>query len=85
MSLLPCFSKILERLVFDRCVDNLNTHEFLNDKQFGFHPKHSTYMAVAQLVDKINTALEKNETTIKIFLDLSKAFDTIGHKINTSS
>ena len=36
VSLLPCFSKILERLVFDRCVDYLNTHEILNDKQFGF-------------------------------------------------
>ena len=39
VSLLPCFSKILERLVFSRCVDYINTLEILNDKQFGFSPK----------------------------------------------
>ena len=38
-------------------------------------------MAIAQLVDKVTNAVEKNETTIGIFLDLSKAFDRIDHKI----
>ena len=72
VSLLPCFSKILERLVFNRCIDYINHHEILNDKQFGFRPKHSTYMAIAQLVDKVANAVEKDETTIGIFLDLSQ-------------
>ena len=79
VTLLPCFSKILERLfffVFNRCVDYINTHEILNDKQFGFRQKYSTYNAIAQMVDKINTAVEKNESTVGIFLDLPIAFNT---------
>ena len=43
--------------------------------------KHSIYLAIAELVNKNNNAVEKYETTIGIILDLSKAFDTIDHKI----
>ena len=81
VSVLPCFSKILERLIFNRCMGYINNYNILNEKQFGFRPKHSTYMAVIELVDKMANAVERNETTVGIFLDLSKAFDTINHDI----
>ena len=77
VSVLPCFSKILERLVFNRCINYINKYNLLNEKQFGFRPNHSTYMAIIELVDKVANAIEKKETTIGIFLDLSKAFDTL--------
>ena len=81
ISVLPGFSKILERLVFNRCISFLDKHKILHNDQFGFRPKHSTNMAIIKLVDKIVQATNNDEITAGLFLDLSKAFDTIKHDI----
>ena len=62
-------------------MDYINKNDILNEKQFGFRLNHSTYTAVIELVDKVTSAVERNESTSGIFLDLSKAFDTINHDI----
>ena len=49
--------------------------------QYGFRPKHSTEYAALELIDRIINKMDKNEIPIDIFLDLSKAFDTIDHTI----
>ena len=65
----------------NRLTKYVTTNEILNKNQFGFRKGHSTEIALAVLTDKIMNALDKGEHTIGLFLDLSKAFDTVNHKI----
>ena len=81
ISVLPCFSKILERIMYNRLFKYLTTNEILYKKQFGFQEGHSTEHAIMQLIDKINNSIEKNHFTQGVFIDLSKAFDTVDHYI----
>ena len=81
ISLLSTFSKILERLMYNRILDFLNKHKILNKYQFGFRTNHSTYMALIILLENIMKALENGESAIGIFLDFQKAFDTVNHSI----
>ena len=62
-------------------MDFLNKHNILCKNQYGFREGYSTSMALVDLTNKIIDAFERNEYTIGIFIDLSKAFDTINHKI----
>ena len=67
--------------MYKRLIDYINKNGILTDRQYGFRRKSSTNHAIIELVDKITKAIEKNEFTVGIFLDLSKAFDTVNHNI----
>ena len=77
ISVLPCFSKILERVMYNRLYKYLTDQKILHPQQFGFQKSHSTEHAVAQLVDQIYESFENNNYTVGIFVDLSKAFDAV--------
>ena len=59
----------------------LNENEILNDKQFGFRAGHSTEHAMLELIDQVSNAFDNNNFVLGVFIDLSKAFDTVDHNI----
>ena len=72
ISLLPVFSKILERLMYNRLYNFLTEHNILSTNQFGFRKKYSTFLALMDLVDNISKNNDEGNYSIGIFLDLSQ-------------
>ena len=81
ISLLPTISKVFEKIIYKQLYTYMNTNNLLNASQYGFRKAHSTELAALEMVDRIGKELDNNKTPISIFLDLSKAFDTLNHKI----
>ena len=81
VSVLPLFSKILEKIMYKTLLSFINKHKILYDYQFGFRENHGTDLALIIIMDKITQALQNKENVIGVFLDFSKAFDTFNHNI----
>ena len=79
ISLIPVFGKLFEKVIYRRLYNFLIAKNKLYSKQFGFRRDHSTSHAVNYSVNHIIKNLQSNKHVIGIFLDLSKAFDTIEH------
>ena len=67
--------------MYTRSLSFLNKNDILYNLQFGFRSGHSTAMALMALVDSISKSLDNGEFTLGVFLDFSKAFDCLDHKI----
>ena len=81
ISLLITISKILEKIVYNRVVKFINKNDVLFKSQYGFRSKHSCEQAVQELLAKILHSQEDGHKTASIFMDLSKAFDTLNHDL----
>lgn len=81
ISLLPCFSKVFEKYVHQQLYDYFNANRLFVSNQYGFRPKHSTELATLEFIDRILKLLDNDQIPFSIFMDLSKAFDTLDHSI----
>ena len=81
ISILPVFSKVLEKIVAAQLMDHLETHSHLHSLQFGFRSNHSTESANCFFVDQLKLFIDRGNMVGAVFLDLKKAFDTINHDI----
>jgi hypothetical protein len=84
ISLLPTISKIFERVIFNQLYTFFQKQKLFYSSQYGFRTEHSTEFAALEVVDILMERMDKNETPINIYLDLSKAFDTLDHNILTN-
>ena len=80
VSLLPIFGKLLEKILYKRLSSYLTAKNILHKSQFGFRKHHSTAHAINHSINIISNGIEKKQHVLGIFIDLSKAFDTINHK-----
>ena len=81
ISLLITMSKLLEKVMYNRTLQFLDKHQLLFISQYGFRKKHSCSDAIMELTSEILKNKENNLYTACVFLDLSKAFDTLKPEI----
>lgn len=81
ISILPTFSKILERIVGEQLTEFFRSYQILSPTQSGFRPLHSTSTALIKVTDDIYRACDLGQSSCLILLDFSKAFDTLDHNV----
>ena len=81
ISLLPTISKIFERILFNQLYDYFNSNNLLAEEQYGFRTNHSTEYAAVKLVDNVSKEMALGNKPTALYIDLSKAFDTLSFGI----
>ena len=75
------FAKVLEKLVYKQLQSFLDKNSIIYKYQFGFRKGHSTEQAILETTDSLKIAIDNKKITCSLFLDFSKAFDTVNHRI----
>ena len=81
ISILPACSKLLERHVRDQVTEHLDSNNLLYSYQSGFRSSHSTQSLLLYCTNRWYQALDLKQYVAVLFLDVSKAFDTVNHPL----
>jgi hypothetical protein len=81
ISLLSVFDKIFEKIICSKLYKFLNKYNILYKHQYGFRQNHSTTSALTEISDYIYNSLDENYYVLGLYLDISKAFDSVSHSI----
>ena len=81
ISVIPIVSKLLEKAAQQALKDYFEHENLLSKSQHGFRKKHSTKTASIYFCDSIRKQMNNGKLTGAVYIDLSKAFDTIGHSV----
>ena len=81
ISILSSISKSFEYVIFHQLFDYMSHNALFCQEQFGFRTVHYTEQASLQLTDYLIKQMDQGSTTLNIYIDLSKAFETIDHSI----
>lgn len=77
ISILPCLSKILEKIVCDQLTKYLDEHNILPHYQSGFRRGYGAATALADVVDNLLSAQDQGKLSFLLLLDFSRAFDSL--------
>ena len=81
ISILPVISKVVERAVHEQLTKYLGENKILSKIQFGYRKGRSTELATLFLTDEISKEIDNGKMVGALFIDLSKAFDTLSRSI----
>ena len=81
ISNLPFLSKILEKVVLHKLLSHLQENNLSNPFQSAYRTGHSTETVLLRTVNDILSALDNDNISVLVLLDLSAAFDTSDHQI----
>ena len=81
ISIISPFAKAFERLVYEQLNSFLVKKKIISNYQFGFRKGYSTEQAILEITENFKSAIDNGKITYGLFLDLSKAFDTVNHQI----